>query len=166
MPDPNVQAAKGIMTSMDEANACYEMGLLPLVPHSVHSQLINRWNVEHVIAPHKRIFQQTDQQTDQSTRATWRPYVWAHAWVVALFYNSNLFSALSNGWSSQQQNKPAVLRLKIAYDAGLTDANKRIAYMTEFILGSLPHVASEHRNNFHSALRIAMNSAQKELNDD
>lgn len=163
MPDPNVQAAKGIKTSTEEAAACYEMGLLPLVPHSAHSQLIYRWNVEHVIAPHRKVFHQTGQTI---TKSAWRPFVWTHAWVVSLFYNFNSFAALSNGWSTQQQNKPAVLQLKAAYDAGLTDPSKRIVYMTEFILSKLNNIANDHRSNFHHALQVAMTIAQKELDDD
>lgn len=172
MPDPNIQATKRTMTDALKADAYFKMGLLPLVPLSVHPQVLYRWSVEHTIAPYLI----PGETTHRSYVAAWIPYIWVNAWVVALIYNSNSWAALSNGFSSQQQNKPHMLQLKTQYDKGLTNPKKRLVYMTEFLLSGQVPVPNtnenpfdsplySHRRNFHRSLQAAINVAQKELDD-
>ena len=157
MVDPNVQAAKGNNSAQEEANACADMGLLPIVRSAAHPAIIHRWSIEHVIAPGKPVYRQTQ---DAGKAVVWKNCIWIPAWAAAMFHMHSALDLFTNAWTTVQENKLRIVTLKKLYDEALISKEKQLTLLIEFQLGhSLePRMAR--------GVEAAIRTTQKELDNE
>jgi len=128
MPDPNVEAAKGDLSSAESFKDCLAMGLLPIAHQSSHPTILFRWAVPHIQAP-------TRLRSLTAAGPYWKHALWVEAWVYALFSMKDSMDVFTNAWTSVQENKPALLALKMDYEEASRSLVRRLAILTEFRMG-------------------------------
>ena len=89
-----------------------------------------------------------------------RHYIWADAWVHSLLTLRGAWALLKNAFTTLQENKPAILELKMLYEEALANPEKRLALLTEHLL-SLRNESEAH----YRGLNAAIHKAQKELDE-
>ena len=156
MPDPNVAAAKGDLTSIEEYRVSIAMGLLPIALQSSHPTIAFRWKMVHVQAPFRA-------PSSSSSGYSWRAGLWVDAWVFGLFHMKQAMDLFTNSWTTLQENKPTILALKMEYEEALFSHERRIGILTEFRMGLTDGIKGVTEEDLRISIDQNLRQVQQEL---
>ena len=152
MTDPNTRAMKGDLGLQKQFEATLDTGWLPIISAARHPSIIQRWRIEHRIAPGP---------SSELVAAKWDQRIWVEAWIASLFAISNAMDLLTNAWATMGENKMRVVLLKAQYDNALNDKHVQLTLLIERQL-----VLSATSSDMHRALNVAIANTRRTINED